>query len=171
MQNKPCWNSKSMGMHLAHNIRILKIKSKKIFIASWLSSVKFTFIFQCLLRQGGVAPYWPCHTLVPQAPNSWGPKLSADVSFVSVKATVLSEYWKKVEEIFFLKWYCLEEIVKIVLFWKKFSSFYQYSDRTVASTETNDTSAESLGSQLLGDRRTRTWHGQEDATPTYRNRH
>ena len=34
MENKPCWNSKSMGMHLAHNIRILKIKSKKIFFAS-----------------------------------------------------------------------------------------------------------------------------------------
>ena len=29
MQNKPCWNSKAMGMHLANNIRILKTKSKK----------------------------------------------------------------------------------------------------------------------------------------------
>jgi hypothetical protein len=38
----------------------------------------------------------------------------------------------------------MEEIVKIVSFWKKFSSLFQYSDRTVASTETNDTSTESL---------------------------
>ena len=45
MKNKPCWNSKSMGMNLAHNIRILRIKSKKKFFASWLSSVKFTFFF------------------------------------------------------------------------------------------------------------------------------
>ena len=41
--NKPCWNSKLMGIHLAHNIRILKIKLKKIFFASWLCSVKFAF--------------------------------------------------------------------------------------------------------------------------------
>ena len=57
--------------------------------------------FQCLLRQGGVATSWTCHFLVPHAPNSWDPKLSADVTFVSVQATVLSEYWKKQEEIFF----------------------------------------------------------------------
>ena len=29
MENKPCWNSKAMGMHLAHNIRIIKNKLKK----------------------------------------------------------------------------------------------------------------------------------------------
>ena len=33
------------------------------------------------------------------------------------------------------------------------SSFFQYSDRTVACTEINDISAESLGSQLFGARR------------------
>ena len=53
-------------------------------------------------------------------------------------------------------------------FEKKFSSLFQYSDRTVASTETNDTSAESLGSQLFGARRTWAWHGQEGAAPTCR---
>ena len=70
MQNKPCWNSKSIGVHLAHAIRILKIKH-----------------------------------------------------------------------------------------------------RTVASTETNDTSAESLGSQLFGARRTWAWQGQEGATLTCPKRH
>ena len=34
---------------------------------------------------------------------------------------------------------------------KKSSSFFQFSERTIASTETNDTSAESPGSQLLFD--------------------
>ena len=47
-----------------------------------------------------MAPSWTCHALVPQAPNSWDPKLSADVSFVSVLAMVVSEYWKRLEENF-----------------------------------------------------------------------
>ena len=63
MQNKPCWNSKSMGMHLAHNIRILKIKSKKKNFASWLSSVKFTFFSMSFLQQVGVEPSWYYHAL------------------------------------------------------------------------------------------------------------
>ena len=34
-------------------------------------------------------------------------------------------------------------------------AFFQFFDRTLASTETNNTSAESLGFQLFGARRTR----------------
>ena len=34
MQNKHCWNFKAMGIHLPHNIRILKIKSKKNFFCA-----------------------------------------------------------------------------------------------------------------------------------------
>ena len=37
---------------------------------------------------------------------------------------------------------------------REFSSLFQYSDKSVACTETKDTSAESLGSQLFGARRT-----------------
>ena len=48
------------------------------------------------------------------------------------------------------------------------SSFFQYSDRTIASTVTNDTSAESSLSQLLGARQIGAWHDQEGATPTFR---
>ena len=139
-----------MGMHLAHNVRILKIKLNFFFFASWLSSVDF--FFQCLLQQGGVAPSWTCHALFPQAPNSWDGSV---------------RILKKARGNIFLKWYYLEEIVKIISFWKKFSSVFQYS----ASTETNDTSAESLGSQLTGARQKRTWHGQEGATPTCCKRH
>ena len=29
MRNKPCWNSKAMGIHLAHNIRIRLVQLKK----------------------------------------------------------------------------------------------------------------------------------------------
>ena len=100
MKNKPCWNSKAMGMHLAHTISIIKNEPKKFFFASWLSSVKFTFFFQCLLRQVGVAPSWQCHALFHLAPNSWDPKLSADVSFVSVLAMDLSEFWKRLDKNF-----------------------------------------------------------------------
>ena len=39
--------------------------------------------------------------------------------------------------------------MKIISFKKKISSLFQYSDRTVASTETNDTSAESSDTKLF----------------------
>ena len=93
-----------MGIHLAHNKRILKIELKKIFFSSWLCSVKFAFF---------------------------------------------------------------SNVLKVISFKENISSsFFQYSDRMVASTETNHTSAESFWSQLLGARQTRAWHGQEGATPT-----
>ena len=91
-----------MGIQLAHNKRILKIALKNFFFASWICSVKFAFFFQCPLRKVGVTPSWSCHALVCLAPNSWDQELSADVSFVTVLATILSEYWKKLEEIFSL---------------------------------------------------------------------
>ena len=159
-----------MGIHLAHNIRILKIKLKKKKFASWLSSVKFAFFFNVLLRQVGVAPPWSCHALVLLAPNSWDQELSADVSFVSVLATVLSEYWKRLEN-FFQNDTIFTISSKKYHFKKIFLlAFFQYSDRTVASTETNDTSAESSWSQLFGARRKRAWHDQEGAMPTCRKR-
>ena len=58
--------------------------------------------------------------------------------------------------------------MKIASFWKKISSLFKYSERTVACTVTNDTSAESSVSQLLGARQTRAWHDQEGVTPTFR---
>ena len=80
--------------------------------------------FQRLLRQVSMAPSWPCHALVPQAPNSWDPKLSADVSFVSVQATVLSEYWKKLEEIFFWNDITLRRLWKLYHFEKYSQAFF-----------------------------------------------
>ena len=46
MQNKPCWNSKLMGIHLAHNIRILKIKLKKKKLRPDFAPLNLLF-FQC----------------------------------------------------------------------------------------------------------------------------
>ena len=60
----------------------------------WLA-VKTLFLpnaHQCFLWRAGVAPSWYCHALVLLATNSWDQELSADVSFVSVLAMVLSEY-------------------------------------------------------------------------------
>ena len=49
-----------------------------------------------------------------------------------------------------MKWYYYEEIVKIISFWRKISSLFQYSERTIANKETNDTSTESSDTQLFG---------------------
>ena len=123
MQKKPCWNSKSIGMHLAHNIRILRIRLKFFFLRPDLAPLNLLF-FQCLLRQVGVAPSWPCHALFLLFPNSWDPKLSADVSFFSVLATVLSEYWKKLEKIFFWNEITLRRLWKLCHFEKKSQAFF-----------------------------------------------
>jgi hypothetical protein len=45
-------------------------------------------------------------------------------------------------------------------------SFFQYSDRTAASTETNDTSTESSDTKLFADGKSKAWHYQEGSTPT-----
>ena len=87
-----------------------------------------------------------------QSAKSWVSELSLDVSFVSLILKVLSEYWKRLEENFrkniistiFKKWWNLKKVS---------SSLFQYSERTISSTETNDTSAKSSWSQLFKDRK------------------
>ena len=96
--------------------------------------------------------------------------LSVEVLFVSVLLMVLSEYWKRLENFFrndiiFIissKWYHFQKIFPPAFFniltepllvtissnWYHFQNifppafFNNYSDRTIASTETNDTSTE-----------------------------
>ena len=41
--------------------------------------------------------------------------------------------------------------MKIISFQKKISSLFQYSDKTVSSTETDDTSTESSDTKLFGE--------------------
>ena len=45
MKNKPCWNSKAMGMHLAHTISIIKNKLKKFFLRPDLALSNLLFFF------------------------------------------------------------------------------------------------------------------------------
>ena len=49
-----------------------------------------------------------------------------------------------------MKGYYFEETAKIISFRKNFSSLFQYSERTIDSIETNDTSTESTDTQLSG---------------------
>ena len=98
----------------------------------------------------GVAPPWYCHALVLPAEESWLSELSAEVSFVSVLAMVLSENWKRLEG-FFLNFIIFMKS-RIFFFFLKFSSsLFQYSESTIPSTVTYDTSAESPWSQLYFD--------------------
>ena len=50
----------------------------------------------------------------------------------------------------FFKFSSFWEIAEITVFWKFSSSLFLYSERTIASTETNDTSKESSDTQLCG---------------------
>ena len=52
-----------------------------------------------------------------------------------------------------------------------FSSHFQYSERTKATTETNNNSKESSETQHFEKGRTRAWQYQEGATPTCRRKH
>ena len=82
-------------------------------------------------------------------PKSLDQDLSADVSFVSVLAMVLSEYWKKLENFFFEMILFLQFSQNNIILKKKNSSFFQYSERTIASTEANDTSKDRSDTQLF----------------------
>jgi hypothetical protein len=50
----------------------------------------------------------------------------------------------------FFKFSSFWEIAEITVFWKFSSSLFLYSERTIASTETNDTSEGSSDTQLFG---------------------
>ena len=54
----------------------------------------------------------------------WFCPLSVNVSFVSVLATVLSEFWKKLEEIFFWNDITLRRLWKLYHFEKKYQAFF-----------------------------------------------
>ena len=57
----------------------------------------------------------------------------------------MEKSWRK----YFFLCYHFEEIAKIIWFQKKISSLFQYSERTIASTDTNDTSTERSDTQLF----------------------
>ena len=105
-------NSKCLTPNFPHNIRIRLAQLLFFFFASWLCSVKFTFFSMSFCSKWAWSP--PDNATPSDFPSakSLVSELSVEVSFVSVIATVLSEYSKKLEEIFFCnnmwklwKWY------------------------------------------------------------------
>ena len=100
MQDKPCCNSKAMGLHLAQNmrIRLARIKKKLHPDLALLNLLFFSISFCGKWVWSLLKNAMPSVFL---ASKSWKSDLSVEVSFASVLATVLSEYWKKLEEIFF----------------------------------------------------------------------
>ena len=63
-------------------------------------------------------------------------------------------------EIFLSKLYYFHSFLKILSFQKNISSgFFQYSDKTIASTDTNDTSTERSNTQLFRVGKSKGVHG------------
>ena len=98
--------------------------------------------FNVFLWQVGVETSWSCHTLrlfsskkLSIRPFCWG-----IICFCTRKGSV--RILKIAGGNIFLKWYYFEEIPKIISFWKKFSSLFQYSERTIAIEPLKDTSTE-----------------------------
>ena len=84
------------------------------------------------------------------SPKSWVSELSSEVSFVSVLAMVLSEYWKRLEGNF---WNGI--IYKISQNNENYKNlfppaFFNILKGIIASTETNNTSEQSSDTQLFG---------------------
>ena len=79
--------------------------------------------------------------------KNWVSDLSSEVFIVFLPARVLSEYWKRLEENF-------QNVIisAMTKFTKKSSSLFQYSKRTIASTETNNSSKERPDTQHFGTR-------------------
>ena len=105
----------------------------------------------CFLWQGGVAPSWLCHALRLSSSQ----KLSIRALFWGIVFFFTTNSYfrilKKTGGNIFLSFSSFWEIVEIILFRKFSSSLFQYSERTIAITETNDTSAETPWSQLSFD--------------------
>ena len=77
------------------------------------------------------------------APKSWG-----IICFCTIDGSF--RILKKAGGNIFLKWYYFEEIAKIISFRKIFSSLFQYFERNIASSETNDTSKKRSDTLLFG---------------------
>ena len=71
----------------------------------------------------------------------------------------------------FLKFSSFWEIAEIILFRKFSPSLFQYSEGTISSTETKNTSEESSDTELCADRKFKGLHYQEGTTPRYREKH
>ena len=106
---------------------------------------KRTYAFRC--KEAWHPPDHATPLNFPSA-KSLVPELSSEVLFVSVLVMVLSEYWKRLEENF------RNKIISTIslndeIYKKDSSSLFQCSERTIASTETNNNSEESYKIHLF----------------------
>ena len=122
MQNKPCWNSKLMGIHLAHNIRILKIKLKKKILRPDFAPLNLLF-FQCPFTVSGRGV-----PLIMPHPFLSGSKQLRSTAFCwcivcfcnsNGSFRILKKTWD-----FFSKWYYFHNLLKEISFKKNISSSF-----------------------------------------------
>ena len=143
-----------MGIHFPHNIRIRLARLNFFFLHPDFPPLKLLF-FNVFLQQVGVKPSWYATPPDFPPPKSWVSELSSEVRFVSVLAIVLSEYWKRLGENFRNKVISTisqnDENCKNIF--PPESSLFQYSERTIASTETIDASKENSDTQLFAARK------------------
>ena len=115
MQNKPCWNWKSMGIHFPNNIRKRLARLNFFFcVLTFILQIYFFFNFFC-----GKWAWSPPANATPSdfpAPKSWVSDLSFQVSFASVLVMVLSVYWKKLDFFFFI----------MIIFWGNCKKKYNF---------------------------------------------
>ena len=154
-----------MGIHLAHNIRIRLARLKNYFFAS---SVKFTFVSMSFCGKWVWSP--PDNAMPSDFPpsKSGASYLSVEVSFVSVLATALLEYGKKLEEIFFWNDIILKKLWKWYNF--DFSIFWKIGllKEPLGVQKQTILQQKVLILSFLEPESLRAWHYQEGSTPTCR---
>ena len=160
-ENKPCCNSKSMGIHLAHNIRIR-------LALSWLDSVKFTFFSMSFCAKWAWSPPDNATSSGFSAPKSWVSELSSEASFVSVLAMVLSEYWQRLEKFFQNK--VISSISQNDENYKNIFplAFFKILKKPLLVQKQTIPQKKGLILSFLELKSLRVWHFQEDSTPTCR---
>ena len=107
-----------------------------------------------------------------RVPNkSWDPGLSAEVSFNSVLAMVLSENWKRLEGFLFVKFHHFYEIAEIICF-KKFSpAFFNTLKESLLVQKQTIHQLKALDLSFYLAPWKWVWHPQDAATPSRREKY
>ena len=160
-----------MGIHLAHNIRIRLTGLLFFFFVcpdfAPLNLLFFSMYFCDKWAWGPADNATPSNFLVAK---SWGSDLSFDVSFVSVLAMVLSEYWKRLEEILEIRLFPhFLNMAKIIKMFPP--AFFSILKEPILVQKQTIHQQKGLDLSFLETESLRAWHYQEDATPSRREKH
>ena len=107
-----------------HSIRIRLAKFFFFFFESWRCYGKFTFWSMSFCGKWAWSPPANATPSDFPAPKSWVSDLSFQVSFASVLAMVLSEYWKRLENFFWNYIFFLQFPQNIIIMKKKIPAFF-----------------------------------------------